>query len=187
MFLSQNFLSRSSNFVASTTQNYTSSNAFQSDSNPQSDFDMLLALNQNPTQKDAESLIALNEITPDLSLVLGVESQTPTEDLKSLAWTHKTEFLKPISQATLSQDELNPLSYPHSISALSEPMSEKLEELYATIQDPSDSKLHFLLNLKEQFVHFDSTMQTLKGDLTNKAELLACLLPHTIEQKVICF
>lgn len=80
MFLSQNFLSRSSNFVASTTQNYTSSNAFQSDSNPQSDFDMLLALNQNPTQKDAESLIALNEITPDLSLVLGVESQTPTED-----------------------------------------------------------------------------------------------------------
>ncbi|WP_297577949.1 hypothetical protein [Helicobacter sp. UBA3407] len=62
-------------------------------------------------------------------------------------------------------------------------MNEKLEELYATTKDPNDPKLHLLLGIQEQFTHLDSTMQTLKNELTNKAEMLASLLPHTINEK----
>lgn len=151
-----------------------------------SNFDALFTLaspTESQTSSQEKSFIPLNKIALNLSLALGFESQTPTQDLKLFAFSHSSEFLKSLDKAKLTSEKLNPLSYPRSISVISELMNEKLEELYATTKDPNDPKLHLLLGIQEQFVCLDSTMQTLRNELTNKAEMLASLLPHTINEK----
>lgn len=147
----------------------------------QNDFDMFLSFYHQTNTQEQESYIPLNEIAVDISLALGLESQNPKEDLRFSTLFRSSEFLKSLDKEM--QEELNPLSYPRSLSVIGELMNKKLEEFYATTKDPNDPKLHLLLSYKEQLIHLDSAMQELKDDLANKAELLTCLIPHTIEQK----
>ncbi len=180
MLLSQDFLPNS---PFATPLYKASQNPFQntSASESQNDFGTLLSFHHQTDTQKKESYMPLNEIAVDISLALGLESQNPREDLRFSTLFRSSEFLKPLDKEM--QEELNPLSYPRSLSVISELMNEKLEEFYVAIQDPNDPKLHLLLSYKEQLIHLDSTMQELKDDLTDKAELLTCLLPHTIEQK----
>ncbi|MBD5166115.1 hypothetical protein [Helicobacter sp.] len=180
MLLSQDFLPNS---PFATPLYKASQNPIQSTpaSESQDDFDTLLSFHHQTNTQEQESYIPLNEIAVDISLALGLESQNPKEDLRFSTFFRSSEFLKSLDKEM--QEELNPLSYPRSLSVIGELMNEKLEEFYATTKDPNDPKLHLLLSYKEQLIHLDSTMQELKDTLTNKAELLTCLHPYSIEQK----
>lgn len=148
----------------------------------QNDFDKLLSFDTQTPQENPIS-IPLSDIVPNFSLAFGAESQN-IQEIKSLANSNQCGFLESLLNGKESLDikNLNPLSYPRSISVINELMQEKAEKIYATTHDPNDLKLHLLLIYKEQFTNLDTTMQTSKRDLTNKAERLTSLLPNSMEQ-----
>lgn len=157
-----------------------SQNAHKSES--VSGFDTLFALHSQKNKDSLQSAIPLNAIPLDMSLALGYESQTPKQDLRFSALIRSSKFLESLNQAILPKEELNPLSYPRSLSVISEIMNEKLEEFYARTKDSNDPKLHLLLGIQEQFKQFDSVMRSLRSELTSKAEVFASLLPRDIDK-----